>query len=462
MISGKQKDLTVELYTPHPGQLRMHNRPERFRVGCWGRRAGKTFGCCNDFTKKLIERRRTLNWWVAPTYRQSEIAFEIITKATRDLLVKKPNYTKLRLDYLNGSVAEFRSAEKYDNLRGDGIHNLVMDECRDIASKAWQEVLMPTLADTDGTAMFISTPRGRDWFHDLYMLGQDPLEKDYWSFSAPSMINPYLDLAFIEEMRRKLPADVFRQEILAVFLEDAATVFKRVDSCIDGELEEPKAGHTYVIGWDPAKHTDFSVVIILDCNTGHMVGFDRDNQTDYRIQLLRVIALAYKYNQASVCMDATGVGDPLLERLQEAGLTCEGYVFTNASKKEMVERLQLAIEHRQITYPNIEIMINELKEFGYKITASRNIVYSAPDGKHDDTVSALGLAVYAANIGNEIALVRSRGSSGMIIPESREFNDPELDGHMSQDQKELIDRRQRATGNAIREIMGMLGGGSRW
>lgn len=459
------RKVKLGLYKPHEGQMRLHDAKARFRIGCWGRRAGKTFGCCNEHVKVGVERRKSLNWWVGPTYKQAEIAFETIVRAMRDQMTAKPNYTNLKFK-LYSSDFEFRSAKNPDDLRGDGVHHLTVDECREIKARAWYEVMMPMLADTDGTAVFISTPQGHDWFYHLYQLGQDPLEKEYWSFSAPSMINPYLSKAFIEEMRNKLPEETFEQEILAAFRADAATVFKRVDGCIrnphttiDGNSyqEDPIPGHHYVMGWDPAKHQDFSVIVIMDCNTGHIVAFDRDNKTDYRIQILRVMALAYKYNRASVVMDATGVGDPLLERLQEADLTVEGVVWTNPRKREMVERLQLAIEHVQISYPNISIMISELKAYGYKITASRNIVYGAPDSQEegvkitDDIVSALMLCVYGAGLGGEIAIVRSYGSSGM--PELRKFDDDVERGYIDEDQRKELERRQSSTGRILRDIM---------
>ena len=468
MTQAPTRKVRLGLYSPHKGQKRLHNAAGRyrFRACCWGRRAGKTFGCCNDHVREGVERRRSLNWWVGPTYKQAEIAFETIVRALRDQMTSRPNYTHLKFK-LYSSEFEFRSAKNPDDLRGDGIHRMTIDECREIRARAWFEVMMPMLADTDGTAVFISTPEGHDWFHDIFMKGQDPLEKDYWSFSASSYVNPYLDRAYIEEMKRTLPEDKFAQEILAVFLADAATVFKRVDGCITNRKkvihgnsyqEDPIPGHTYILGWDPAKHQDFSVITILDCNTGRVVAFDRDNKTDYRIQIIRVLALAFKYNQASIVMDATR-DDAILERLQESGLAVEGIVWTNPRKREMVERLQLAIEHIQIRFPNIAIMIKELKAYGYKITASRNIVYGAPDNQeegikiYDDCVSSLMMAVYGANLGGEIAIVRSLGGKASDgIPASRSFDDEEYHD-LDEEQRESLERRQGSTGRILQSIL---------
>jgi len=464
---AKTKRVRLGLYSPHAGQLKLHNAAGRyrFRVSCWGRRAGKTFGCCNDHVKEGVERRRSLNWWVAPTYKQTEIAFETIVRAMRDQMTSKPNYTSLKFK-LYSSEFEFRSAKEPDNLRGDGVHRMTIDECREIKARAWTEVMMPMLADTDGTAVFISTPQGHDWFHHLYEMGQDPLQKDYWSFSAPSMINPYLDRAYIEEMRRTLPEDKFAQEILARFLANSATVFKRIDSCIrnpkrvihgNSYQEDPIPGHYYILAWDPAKHTDFSVITVLDCNNGRLVAFDRDNQTDYRWQLIRVLAIALKYNRAMIAMDATGVGDPLLEQIREADFAVDGIIWTNPIKRQMVERLQLATEHQQISLPNIAVMVSEMRAYGYKITGSGNIVYGAPDNQedgvkiHDDCVSSLMMAVHSMGSAGGIPVAVSGASSRARHIEEDDDEDEEEQGH------DTAHHRQADLSRLLQNLGGLVG-----
>lgn len=466
MTQTATRKVRLGLYKPHRGQLKLHNAAGRYRyrVSCWGRRAGKTFGCCNDHVKEGVERRRSLNWWVAPTYKQADIAFETIVRAMRDQMTSRPNYTSLSFK-LYSSEFEFRSAKNPDDLRGDGVHRMTIDECREIKARAWFEVMMPMLGDTDGTAVFISTPQGHDWFHHLYQMGQDPLQKDWWSFNASSYINPYLDRAFIEEMKRTMPEDKFEQEILAIFKANQATVFKRVDTCIrnpkkviqgNSYQEDPIPGHYYILSWDPAKHTDFSVITVLDCNNGRLVAFDRDNQTDYRWQLIRVLAIALKYNKAAIVMDATGVGDPLLEQIREADFTVDGIVWTNPKKKEMVERLQLATEHQQISLPNIAIMISEMRAYGYKISGAGNIIYGAPDNQeeglkiHDDCVSSLMMAVHSMGSAGAIPVAVSGASARSRPIEVDEDSDEE-----EQEERDSSHHRQADLSRLLQTLGGI-------
>lgn len=384
--------------------MALHDCRARFRVMSCGRRFGKTLAATNELAKKALERPSSLNWWIAPTYRQTEIAFELLASAMQPALVKPANRSRMRLDLLNGSVIECRSAERYENMRGDGPSFVVFDEASKCPKAAWTEVVRPALADNQGGAIFISTPWGRDWFWELFQRGQDDKEKDYWSKSFPTSSNPFIPAGEIEEARRTLPQRVFEQEFLAVFLDDAATVFRHVDDCAVGKLKGPEQGHTYVIGWDVAKYSDYSVLTCLNCDTGEVVAWERFNGMEYHRQMDEyVVPMVKRYLDAHVLMDVTGVGDPILEELRKREISVEGFYFTNTSKKELIDRTVVAIEQQQIAYPPIETLLEELKDFTYEITKARNIVYGAPDGKHDDAVISLALAVYGAKLGGRIA-----------------------------------------------------------
>lgn len=411
MRDEQKKKIAVELYTPHQGQLALHRATERFRVMACGRRFGKTLAATNELSKHALEHPSSLNWWVAPTYRQTEIAFEIMASALAPVLQKDANRSKMRLDLINGAVIECRSAERYENMRGDGPSFVVFDEASKCPKAAWTEVVRPALADNQGKAIFISTPWGRDWFWELFQRGQNPDFPDWWSKSFPTTSNPFIPVSEIEEARATLPSTVFAQEFLAEFLDDAATVFRNVNGCAIGEFAEPVVGHAYVIGWDAAKYQDYSVFTVIDCNSQSVVAWRRFNGVEYHKQIDDVLVpLVRKYNMAHVIMDITGVGDPLMEEVRKRDVGCEGFYFTNTSKKELVDRTVVALEQQRIIYPPIPELLHELKAFSYEYTKSKNIIYSAPDGEHDDCVISLCLAVYGAKIGASIAYTSSKAT----------------------------------------------------
>lgn len=335
--------------------------------------------------------KKGIAWYVAPTYAQTVYSWEIILNFLGKLIAKKQDFLK-RIVLINGSIIEFKSAEEYENLRGVGLDFLVVDEAARIKQEAWEQVLRPTLIEKKGEAMFLSTPKGKNWFYWLYLKGIEG-DPQYESFRFPSWTSPFVPKEEIELLRRSLPEDVFRQEIEADFIDNTSRVFRNYRDCVKGSFEEPVKGQKYVLGWDPAKYEDFSVVSVLNMDR-HLVYFERMQQIDYTFQIQKVESIAKQYNNATIYMDATGVGDPLFEALQRRGLQVHGVVLTNATKKNLIETLALTIEQKEITFPEIRELMLELEAFEYEITRAGNVSYSAPPGFHDDCVLSLALAVY--------------------------------------------------------------------
>jgi len=205
--------------------------------------------------------------------------------------------------------------------------------------------------------------------------------KDYASFNFPTSSNPFIPEDEIEDARRKLPANVFRQEWLAEFLEESAGVFRGIRACICRAWDEAAPfwspthnmpyiqGHTYVLGWDPAKYEDFSVLTVMDKAAREVVAFERFNKIDWSFQLGRMKALAAAYH-ANVIMDATAVGDPLASQARTMlipyGLSVTPITFGNTNKNEYVEALAIAMEQTRLHFPNIPELISELELFQYE------------------------------------------------------------------------------------------------
>lgn len=384
----------IQLYNPHDAQQHIHDSTARFRIVACGRRFGKTLACANEMVLHASKFRESVTWWVAPVYQQTGPAYRMVLDTLPPDVIAANHKSTRRIELVNGSVIEFKSADRFDNLRGARVDFLVIDEAALVDRDAWESTLRPTLSDTQGRAMFISTPRGRNWFYELFARGQDPQYPDYESFTFPTSSNPYIKDEEIEQARTTLPSDVFSQEYLAEFMVNSAGVFRHIHNCVKGVLEEPQPGHVYVIGWDLAKYSDFSVITVVDIGRKHVVAFDRFNGINYTLQLKRLEAVAKKYNNARVVMDSTGPGEPLLDQVSALGIHVEGMNFTNAKKQQVIDNLSLQIEQEEVSFPEISELINELSIYKYEMTRAGNVKYAAPSGYHDDCVISLALAVW--------------------------------------------------------------------
>ncbi|MEI8122586.1 MAG: terminase family protein [bacterium] len=396
-------------YAPHPAQIAIHQaRDKRFRTVCTGRRFGKTLCLAAELLSRGGSEKAGEYGWIAPTYNVADRGIEairMIAEGNIEVSGRAPTRVEFRTK-IGMTRIWFLSADNPDNIRGFGFQGVVIDEAAAIPVSVWHYVLRPTIAQTLGWAVFVSTPKGRNWFYDLYTRGMDPNETDYASFTFPSKASPFFPAKEWEEAKRTLPADVFRQEYEAEFMEDSAGVFRNVDACTVGGGQLAVGSEDYhrnvVIGCDVAKHTDWTVLIAMDAETGRCFAMERFNHLDWPIQKERILGFARKY-RGRIILDATGVGDPIYDDLKRVYGDIEGFKFTSGSKTALVQRLIVAVEQRKVSWPATsgrsavdsgqwDILTSEMKRYEYEISPSGGITYNAPSGYHDDCVMALALA----------------------------------------------------------------------
>ena len=89
-------------------------------------------------------------------------------------LVKNCNYSENYIALKNGSEIIFRSAEKYDNIRGMTVDYGILDEAAFMKEDAWKEAIRPVFMVRGKKVLFISTPKGKSWFYELFQLAKSP------------------------------------------------------------------------------------------------------------------------------------------------------------------------------------------------------------------------------------------------------------------------------------------------
>jgi phage FluMu gp28-like protein len=241
--------------------------------------------------------------------------------------------------------------------------------------------------------LFIFTPKGKvSWIYELWCKATD--DQQYRRYHLTVDETDLIPKQEVDALRKDLPQRVFAQEFLGSFEESAASVFKGIQQCISGGIEQYRREKTYVTGVDLAKVDDFTVLTTICREDRHVVAQERFNQIDWAIQKERILAHCDKYKSMAV-VDATGVGSPIVEDLQRQGLSVLPFQISSTSKKELIERLMVSIEQRLITFPKeLTTLIEELGIYAYEVSDHGNIRFSAPEGAHDDTVISLALAVY--------------------------------------------------------------------
>lgn len=208
-------------YKPRPAFLPLHNSQKRWTVIVAHRRAGKTVACVNHLQRAALTTKRS-DWrgaYIAPFYRQAKsVAWDYVKRYSSVITGISVNESESRIDYPNGSRIQLYGADNADALRGLYFDDLVADEYGDWKPSVWNYVIRPALADRQGRAIIIGTPKGRNQFCEAYLRAQtDPDSLPLLISAASSGILPASEL---DAMRREMTEDAWRQEMECDF--DAA------------------------------------------------------------------------------------------------------------------------------------------------------------------------------------------------------------------------------------------------
>jgi hypothetical protein len=363
-------------------------------------KAGKTSACIVWIFEQALHGQEGWNyWWIAPVSGQADIAFRRALRAIPQEL-RNENQTLKTITLINGAVIWFKSADKPDSLYGEDVYAAVMDEASRTKEDAWYAV-RSTLTATRGPIRLIGNVRGRrNWFYQNARKaerGEDP-NHGYHKITAVDAIAAYvLEQEEVDDARKVLPEAVFKELYLAEPSDDQGNPFglKAIARCV----QPMSAGAIPVVhGLDFAKSQDWTVDCGLD-EHGRLAKFLR-MQIGWEAQ---IPILRASIGTTPTLGDSTGVGDPIIERLQKApGSKVEGYIFSPGSKQRLMEGLALAIQSGDVSFPDAPDgvlphdhpghILRELEMFEYEFTRT-GVRYSAPAGYHDDCVMALALAV---------------------------------------------------------------------
>ena len=216
-----------------PAQKIIAKDSHRFRVINAGRRLGKTTLAVEEIKGKALYKSSRIAY-IAPTYPQArDICWQML-KTELKPITKNINESRLELlvytqSGKEESVIQLRGWENIESLRGQKLDFIVIDEVAMMRNfwLNWEEIIRPTLTDTKGEVMFISTPKGFNHFYDLY--NKEAEDKDYKSFHFTSYDNPHLPVEELNKAKEEIPEDRFAQEYMADFRKTEGIVYKEFD-----------------------------------------------------------------------------------------------------------------------------------------------------------------------------------------------------------------------------------------
>lgn len=351
-------------------------------------KAGKTSACIAWLFEQAIQGGEGDNyWWVAPVYAQAKIAFRRMKRGLPPKMYMANNQ-EMTITLPNGALIWFKSADNPDNLYGDDVCAIVVDEASRVKEEAWH-ACRSVLTATRGPLRAIGNVKGRkNWFYQLARKAEAGEPGMSWAklTAWDAVAGGVLAKDEIEDAKRLLPENVFKELYLAEASDDEGNPFglKHIEACTIPAMPFSKP---IAIGADLAKSQDWTVAIGLD-QQGAVCGFERWQKKSWG-ETTAILTKLINFTPALI--DSTGVGDPIVEQIMAKCRRASGYTFTMQSKQKLMEGLAVAIQSRKVFFPKGPITA-ELENFEYEYLRT-GVRYTAPPGFHDDCVMALGLAV---------------------------------------------------------------------
>lgn len=373
--------------------------------------------------------RGQVNLYVAPLIQDLKKPFRdtsALVHTNRPWLGSVQKTEKI-VDWITGSQLQFRhggAGGDPGDISGETVHTVAgIDEAGKMPADTWGYML-PMFRRFNAYQFRYGTPRGRNEFYAGYIKGLDrngnspmvmdtePVDPRYLSIRAPSTVAPWFTPEELEAARADIPSEqLFRQEYLADFIDDAGEVFgPSLAKCSTGQLEEPIATAQYIIAVDLGRKYDFTSIRVARVDEPRIlfreVASTRLGAMAWPDQYRLIRDWAHRWNHARVVVDATGVGDPAAQTLVELGLKVDPVVISPKMRNDLIENLVAKMQGGQCVLLGRAVdpvAWEEGKDFRAELEYTdrgnlidrRSIRYGPPRGRHDDTVIARALLAWS-------------------------------------------------------------------
>jgi phage FluMu gp28-like protein len=393
----------IKLYKPYSKQREVHtalnDKDTTFIVVKAGRQAGKSLLAINQALMWALSKSDRIVYWVSPTASQASKIYKQLTTPLMqtDLITRyRGGQGDTEVVFSNGSIIKFRSAAQEDSLRGESIDYLIVDEAAFVKESVFQEILLPMLNVRGKKCLFISTPKGKNYFYYQFLKGQGE-HTDYKSFEFISSDNPHSNNSIIQMAKDSLPDVLFKQEYLAQFVDNAA-VFENIDelACMT-QIEAPVSTDKYYIGVDIGMKNDYTVVTILN-QRYELIHMDRFTDITAPELKLRLIKTFDTFKPTKIYIELNNQGMPIYDDLKAMGVrNLQGFNTTSTSKNEIINNLINLFASKKIKVLNNNVVKTELEAFTMTVSPTGKAKFAGANGFHDDIPMSLAIGVECLN-----------------------------------------------------------------
>lgn len=408
--------MEVQLFKPYPKQKEFISKfidsDDLFGCVVAPRGSGKSLLGMNMMLFWLLDNPSQKGAWVSPVYNQAKVVYDQMVKAGESLITQS-NRQDLNITFINGSTLKFLSSDNPDTIRGFRFNYLILDEAAFIRELTVTQSILPTLNPTGKKCLFISTPKGRNHFYDWYM------KPEVVSMKFPLTECPYINQDLIDEAKKSLPPDIFKQEYMGEFVDSVNDVFTNISAVATiGMFSLERKVDAYV-GIDTGLTDDMSVLTLIS-PTGRVLWVEATNNKPINDIAEQFMSIMGNFNIVGGYIETNGVGRAMFDLVTRSFRKVKPFNTTQDSKTDMVRKLINDIETATVELPSEDLVPELHREFStytYKLSTTGKLTFSHIPGAHDDYIDSLLMANYSRNQFMERRPIRiSGGSMSSIKP----------------------------------------------
>lgn len=369
----------------------------------WSRQCGKSV-LAEVLLIEYLCKNNTFNAYISPTFQLGRKVYKDITALLENTgVIKKANSSTLTIETVFGSTLQFYSAEAYTAIRGTTISGvLIIDEAAYIqdtmpnGEQFWGNIVMPITKARKPLIVLISTPCGKQgFFYDFYLRALNK-EEGIVELSRTIYDDDLVNEKDIEEIKKSIPEMAWRQEFLIEFLDSSLTFFQGFENCFSVFHYLPEKEW---IGVDLSGNGSDDT-IVARINSRNEVQIHKITGT-LDMKYAQIANIINKSNATAVYMENNGLGAPIInevKKLVKNSNRIYEWTTTNSSKEEIISDLAVKIANKEIYFNSEDTeLFGQFGTFISKITKSKKLTFAAQEGKHDDMVMAVAIALKCKN-----------------------------------------------------------------
>lgn len=371
-----------------------HKRKERWACLVAHRRAGKTVACINDLIRRAFvdDKVNGRYAYIAPYYSQAKsIAWDYLLRYTEEVRVNA-NASELWVELLNGARIRLFGADNPDALRGLYLDGVILDEVADMRPRVWGEIIRPLLADREGWAVFIGTPKGHNFFYEIWKTAN---ASDSWfATSIKASTSGLIKAEELKDASQGMTDDQYEQEFECSFEAAILGAYYGKELKIledQGRLTKVAYDRSLPVftAWDLGYHDDTAIFFYQVTHSEiHVIDYFSGSGLAVHDYADAVLSKGYKYERHYLPHDARAKtlasgGKSIIEQLASYLTISKLAIVPSLSVQDGIQAARLMMPRVWFDKENCETAVELLKQYQREWDEDKKAFRDKP--RHDNT-----------------------------------------------------------------------------